>query len=195
MRLMPVIVLDKVVLPGEEITLHVDEPRSRQLFADSQSEASKFVLARLSEGLPNDYGVSARVVEIIRRYTTGELDVSIRGVEIVKINRFYERHPLKLYSAGSVTVIATNIYSASNSLINEFKKFAYRYLPKERLLDTIRGDIFELAVMLGLTDEQKNSLLTMFNAAEMERFITNIMRTRAALLNQEAQLHGNYYLN
>ena len=195
MSLLPLILLDAILLPGEEMALHVQEKGVKQLVADCQVDSGVFVAVRKTEISDKGYGTSILIKKIIRKYPNGDMDIQIRATDIVHIDHYYARHPLKLYAAAVITPMATEIYRADKFLINEFKKFAFRYLPKDRLKDTITGNIFEIAVMLGLTDEQKARLLTLFNVQEMAYFMVNIMRTRAALINQEAQLQGNYFLN
>jgi len=192
---MPLILLDAVLLPGEEMALHIRDRSMKQLVADCQATNGLFIAAKEQDVVELGYGVAGLISKIIRKYPNGDMDIQIKATEIVHIDRYYERHPLKLYAAAVVTTIATSIYSADRYLINEFKKFAFRYLPKSRLKATISGDMFEIAVMLGLTDEQKLRMLRLFNVIEMNNFLINVMRTRAALINQEAQLQGNYFLN
>ncbi len=195
MSLMPLVLLDAVLLPGEEMALHVDETAMKQLVADCQAGNGTFVAGRKDEVVNQGYGTTIAIQKVIRKYPNGDLDIQIKAMEVVHFDKYFERHPLKLYAAAVITPIGTDIYKADRFLINEFKKFAFRYLPKNRLKATISGDMFEIAVMLGLTDEQKSKMLTLFNVKEMNHFLINIMRTRAALINQEAQLHGNYFLN
>ncbi len=183
------------MLPGQLTQLHIFEPRYKQLFGDCQTNDIKFGIPYVKDGKTMEYGSTARLERVITKYKTGEMDVEIRGLDIISIDSFYERHPLKLYPAGTVTEMGSDVYRAETRTINELKKFAFRYMPKDKLIKTISGNIFEIAGLLSLTEEQKYNVLTMFNADRMNKLLLNIIRTRTALLNQESHLQGNYYLN
>ncbi|MES2627344.1 MAG: LON peptidase substrate-binding domain-containing protein [Bacteroidota bacterium] len=195
MSLLPLFPLGVVVLPGQLTQLHIFEPRYKQLFAECQASEVIFGIPFILNGKLSEYGTTARLEGAVTKYKTGEMDVTIRGLDIIRIDKFYDRHPLKLYPAGTVTELSSEVYRADMKTINEFKKFAFRYLPKEKLSKTISGSIFELAGYLGLTEEQKYNILTMFNPDQMNRLLKNIIRTKSALMNQESHLQGNYYLN
>lgn len=195
MSLLPLFPLGTVVLPGQTVQLHIFEPRYKQLFAECQQGELIFGIPFVGNGKEMEYGTTARLESVVTKYKSGELDVIVRGIDIIRVEKFYERHPLKLYPAGTVVEIGTGFYRAEVKLINEFKKFAFRYLPKDKLIKTLSGNIFEIAGLMGLTEEQKYSILTMFNAMQMNKLLVNIIRTRTALLNQESHLQGNYYLN
>lgn len=175
--------------------LHIFEPRYKQLFSECQNSDLKFGIPYVTAGKDMEYGTSAKLEAVLTRYKSGEMDVLVRGLDIIKVVSFYDRHPLKLYPAGTVTEMASDVYRAETKMINEFKKFAFRYLPKEKLIKTLSGNVFEIAALLSLTEEQKYSVLTMFNGERMNKLLMNIIRTRSALLNQESYLQGNYYLN
>lgn len=195
MSLLPLFPLGIVVLPGQVTQLHIFEPRYKQLISEAQNGELVFGIPYVNESGAKEYGTSARVEKIITRYKSGEMDVLIRGIDIIRIDNYYERHPLKLYPAGTVTEMSSESYRAKAKTINEFKTFAFRYLPKEKLVKTLSGSIYEIAGFLGLTEDQKYNMLTMFNADLMNKLIINIIRTKSALLNQESHLQGNFYLN
>jgi Lon protease-like protein len=77
--------LDLVVLPGEQVPLHLFEPRYRQLYADCVLEDHPFVIVQAGPTGTADVGCSARFATLVRRFEDGRLNVIVQGVEPVEL--------------------------------------------------------------------------------------------------------------
>jgi len=77
--------IDMVLLPGEPASMHLFEPRYRQLFADCTLEDRPFVLVRQVGDRQSPVGCTARFESVEKRFDDGRLAVVVRGLEPVEI--------------------------------------------------------------------------------------------------------------
>jgi len=77
--------LGLVLLPGEQIPLHVFEPRYRSLVADCVLTPSEFVLPRtLDDGVART-ACAARIDSLLRRFADGRMNIIVTGTRRVEI--------------------------------------------------------------------------------------------------------------
>jgi len=94
--------LQAVVFPGEQMRLHIFEPRYRQLIAECESDGATFgIPCYLQAGLA-EIGTEMRLVQVFQRYPDGESDILVEGVGVFRLRRFVKDVPGKLYSAGEI---------------------------------------------------------------------------------------------
>jgi ATP-dependent Lon protease len=77
--------LGLVLLPGEQVPLHLFEPRYRQLLADCVMEERPFVIALATEGGVARVGCTARFETLLRRFVDGRMNVAVAGERPVEI--------------------------------------------------------------------------------------------------------------
>lgn len=98
----PIFPLGIVVFPGEELNLHIFEPRYKQLITDCFAEAKPFGIPTvLKKGL-SERGTLVEVKEIVEVYEDGKLDIKTRGVSVFRILEVVKSIPEKLYSGAIV---------------------------------------------------------------------------------------------
>ncbi len=99
----PIFPLGIVVYPGEELNLHIFEPRYKQLINECFTEKKPFGIPTVIEGKIVEMGTTVMVKEINKTYDNGELDVKTEGVATFKILELVKEIPDKLYSGAIVT--------------------------------------------------------------------------------------------
>lgn len=67
------------LLPGEEGPLHIFEPRYRELIGECIDTSGAFGFIYHHDGQLCSVGTRATVVEVLRRYDDGRLDIVVRG--------------------------------------------------------------------------------------------------------------------
>lgn len=98
----PIFPLGIVVFPGEELNLHIFEPRYRQLITDCYAESKPFGIPTVLKNGINDMGTSVEVKEIVQVYDDGKMDIKTRGLQIFRILELVKALPEKLYSGAIV---------------------------------------------------------------------------------------------
>ena len=75
----PLIPLNIVVLPFEEVPLHIFEPRYKKMIKESVENDTPFGIVLNNNGSIDNIGCSLNVTKIIKHYKTGEYDLIATG--------------------------------------------------------------------------------------------------------------------
>ena len=75
----PLFPLNIIVLPYEEVPLHIFEPRYKKMIKNSIKENSPFGIVLDNSGNIDDLGCSLFVTKIIKEYKSGEYDLIATG--------------------------------------------------------------------------------------------------------------------
>jgi uncharacterized protein len=133
----PIFPLGIVVYPGEQLNLHIFEPRYKQLITECAAAKKPFGIPPVIEDKVHETGTLVRVVEISKQYEDGKMDIKTEGLEVFSILEIIKELPQKLYS-GAIVNYPANI-SAGN----------------RPLMETIITSIRELHKLLNITKEFK----------------------------------------
>lgn len=98
----PIFPLGIVVYPGEELNLHIFEPRYKQLISECAESKKPFGIPSVIENKVNETGTLVRVVEITKVYDDGKMDIKTEGLEVFTILEVIKELPGKLYSGAIV---------------------------------------------------------------------------------------------
>ncbi len=90
----PVFPLDVVLFPGAALPLHIFEPRYRQMVKSCLKEKSEFgMLLALPKGVAY-VGCTAEIVEVVKRYDDGRMDILTVGRAPFRVIRLYTENSL-----------------------------------------------------------------------------------------------------
>ncbi len=81
----PIFPLGIVVYPGEELNLHIFEPRYKQLITECYSENKLFGIPSVIDNRMQDYGTLMRIKEISKLHENGEMDIKTEGDQVFRI--------------------------------------------------------------------------------------------------------------
>ena len=98
----PVFPLGIVVFPGEQVNLHIFEPRYKQLINDCYGEQKAFGIPLVLENAVAEMGTLVRITEIAEVHTDGKMDIRVRGEKVFRILELVKSIPDKLYSGAIV---------------------------------------------------------------------------------------------
>ena len=102
-HLIPIFPLSIVVYPGENLNLHIFEPRYKQLINDSVAHKKPFGIAAMLNNGVYEMGTLLDVVEVVKLYEDGKMDVRTKGIKIFRILEIVKALPQKLYDGAIVT--------------------------------------------------------------------------------------------
>src|SRR5271157_4662164 len=81
----PLFPLNVVLFPGEELPLHIFEPRYRRMVRDCLDARSPFgMLLAMDDGITK-VGCTAEILEVVKRYPDGRMDIITVGRDIFRI--------------------------------------------------------------------------------------------------------------
>lgn len=98
----PIFPLGIVVFPGEDLNLHIFEPRYKQLITDCFGEAKPFGIPTVFKKGISERGTLVEIKEISEVYQDGQLDIKTKGVSVFRILEVVKTVPEKLYSGAIV---------------------------------------------------------------------------------------------
>ena len=90
----PLFPLNVVLFPGEQLPLHIFEPRYRQMVRDCLEAKSPFgMLLALPDGIVR-VGCTAEILSVTNRYADGRLDILTVGRHPFRIVELFKEKPL-----------------------------------------------------------------------------------------------------
>lgn len=175
--ILPLFPLQAVIFPGEQMRLHIFEPRYQQLIAECESTGITFgIPCFLKSGLA-EFGTEMRLIQVFERYPGGESDILVEGVGVFRLRRFVKSLPEKLYSGGEVDKLVDDAEEAAlhgDALLEQ-----YQSLREVLGLDAVEMPsqppslAYALAQEMGLTLGQKLQLLALRSEAARQAYLLN----------------------
>lgn len=98
----PIFPLGIVVYPGEQLNLHIFEPRYKQLITECHQQKKPFGIPTVIESKLQDMGSLVEIQEITKTYDNGEMDIRTIGGRVFRILEVIKTIPDKLYSGAIV---------------------------------------------------------------------------------------------
>jgi Lon protease-like protein len=98
----PLFPLDIVVYPGENLNLHIFEPRYKQLINECFTEKRPFGIPTVLKNGIGEIGTLVEVTEIVETYEDGKMDIRTTGLKVFRILEVIKSIPEKLYSGAIV---------------------------------------------------------------------------------------------
>ncbi|MEI9807145.1 MAG: LON peptidase substrate-binding domain-containing protein [Bacteroidota bacterium] len=98
----PIFPLGIVVYPGENLNLHIFEPRYKQLISECHEQKKPFGIPTVIENKMQDIGSLVAITEISNVNDNGEMDIKTKGEKVFRILEVIKNIPDKLYSGAIV---------------------------------------------------------------------------------------------
>jgi len=175
--LLPLFPLEIVVFPGAPLPLHIFEPRYKEMIGECLSQERSFGMVRAKENALAATGCSARIIEVIKKYEDGRLDIAAKGAqrfEIIQVNQersflqaevaFFEDEPSTVSKSAADTVIELHeqLFAVMGQTVEVNRDTAYLS--------------FRLAQDLPVDLDFKQTLLEMKSEAERVEILTEYYR-------------------
>ena len=172
-KTLPLFPLSLIVYPGEDLNLHIFEPRYRQLIGECIEEERTFgIPAFINNKLPG-YGTEMHVTTLHKRYDDGRMDVKSKGLGVFRLVNFENPVAGKLYAGGEVELVEPDDgFSAHVDALTERVGQLYDLLQMETDYDPVVMNFsYRVAHKVGLSVEQEYELLTLESEAERQLFL------------------------
>lgn len=172
---LPLFPLQMAAFPGEEVPLHIFEPRYQQLIGECREDSITFGIVPVVENKLGSHGTEMELVQVFNEYEGGESDVLTRGVRAFELKRFIRTVPDKLYSAGEVEFIENDPVCDSTVQQMLWERFneLYSVLSSGHHFNEENPEYpsFFVGQNIGLTVEQKMELLARPNEGDRQRLL------------------------
>ena len=90
MPLLPLFPLEVVLFPGVPLPLHIFEPRYKEMIGECLRDESEFGVVRVSDKGVASIGCTATVLEVVKQYDDGRMDILTEGrrrFEIINVDQ------------------------------------------------------------------------------------------------------------
>ena len=175
-NLIPLFPLSLVVYPGEDLNLHVFEPRYRQLIDECIAGEKTFGIPAFIDNKLPGYGTEVHVTTLHKRYDDGRMDVKTRGLRIFKLTDFQNPIPGKLYAGGEIDRLEPEVVLPTGTYLTQLTdqlRRLYDLLQIETDYDPEKSPLFSYSIAhkVGLSIEQEYELLTLATEVKRQRFL------------------------
>ena len=195
----PIFPLGIVVYPGENLNLHIFEPRYTQLINECYSQKKQFGIPTMIENRLQDYGSLVEILEITKIHDDGEMDIKTKGSRVFRILEVIKDVPDKLYSGAIVNYPETN----EQGNIELMKKVMNSIRELHRLLkvdkDFKRKDeevkAFDVAHHVGLSLEEEYEMLHLLQERQRQEYLKRHLTKVIPLVAEMEQLREKIKLN
>jgi len=199
---LPMFPLQLVVFPNEDLNLHIFEPRYKQLIEECDQQGLTFGIPAYIEGQLKDVGTEVRLVEIVKKYPSGESDVRTQGVDPFRIHEYHKTAPGKLYAGAEITRIKNQMQGdyAKNQELRDLVEELFKIMKINKSVPELDEQFrtYEVAHNVGLSLEQEYELLTIASETERQDYLINHLQNLIPTvkemenLRQRVQMNGHF---
>ncbi|MBS9523783.1 LON peptidase substrate-binding domain-containing protein [Litoribacter alkaliphilus] len=170
---LPLFPLKIVAFPGEELNLHIFEPRYKQLVNDCKESGSNFGVGVYLKELTK-YGTEVELKEIVYTYEDGRMDIKTKAIRPFHILNFENPQEGRLYPGGEVEYLENDprVTSVTYQQFLFYLKEMLRLMQYEADLASFQVTSFTFAHVVGLKLEQEFELLLMQKESERQEYLT-----------------------
>ncbi len=171
----PIFPLGIVVYPGEELNLHIFEPRYKELIAYCRDNKKPFGIPSVINNKMSEMGTLMELVEITKVYDNGEMDIKTKGIQVFRILEVIKNLPEKLYGGAIVNypenvekgnrTMMTNVIKAIRELHKILKVKKDFKKPDEELWS------YDIAHHAGMSLEEEYELLQLLHELQREEYL------------------------
>jgi len=195
----PLFPLKLVAFPGEQLNLHIFEPRYKQLIEDTLSTKGTFGIAVYLDTLM-PFGTEVELEEVYKVYEDGRMDIKTRGKRTFEIISFENPLKDKLYAAGKVFFhdndprVGENQYAEFIFYLKEL----FRLMEYQAEIIPLRLNSFTYAHKLGLKLSEEYELLLMSKESDRIKFLINHMMKVIPIMREidiakkKIQMNGHF---
>jgi Lon protease-like protein len=198
----PIFPLSVVVYPGEELNLHIFEPRYKQLVNECNVQKKPFGIPTVIESKLQDHGTLVQIIELSKVYDNGEMDIKTQGVQVFRILELIKEIPDKLYS-GAIVNYPPNHEQGKPPLMQKVMAGIHdlhRLLKVNKEYKKADEEIktYDIAHHVGLSLQQEYELLGLFDERQrqeyLKRHLAKVIPTVAVMeqLKEKIKLNGHF---
>src|ERR1051326_4984016 len=177
MPLLPLFPLEIVLFPGAPLPLHIFEPRYKEMIAECLEQKRPFGMVRAKENALASVGCSATILNVIKKYDDGRLDIAAEGVQRFEIESLNQE---RSYLQGEVTYFdddPSQVGSAPKQTLIQLHEQLFSILGHNVEIQRDADPLsFQLAHELPVDLDFKQALLEMKTEAESIEPLTEYYR-------------------
>jgi len=187
--LLPLFPLDVVLLPGVPLTLHIFEPRYKEMIKECLDHKSVFGMIRSKEESLANIGCTAEIMNVLKKYPDGRMNILVEGkkrFEVLQVNqeRVFLQAEVFYLDDENAPAAADDIESAIR-LHQEIMELAGAQPEKIEAAETAQL-AYRLAGSLPFDPDFQQALLEMSSEAERTRALAKFFERILPVLQRSA---------
>jgi len=198
----PIFPLGIIVFPGEDVNLHIFEPRYKQLINECRDQKKPFGIPAVIDNKLQDHGTLVQITEVTKVQDNGEMDIKTKGMQVFRILELIKKVPDKLYS-GAIVNYPDNHEKGKPELMQKVMtgiRDLHKLLKvnKEFIIPDEEIKCYDIAHHIGLSLKQEYELLGLFDERQrqeyLKRHLTKVIPTVAVMeqLKEKIKLNGHF---
>lgn len=198
----PIFPLAIVVYPGEQLNLHIFEPRYKQLITESFEAKKPFGIPAVIDDKLNEMGTLVEVKEISKLYDDGKMDIKTEGLQVFRMLEIIKELPDKLYS-GAIVNYPENSEKGNPVLMQGIVKGIkelHKLLKIEKKFAKAEGSLwsYDVAHHAGMSLQEEYELLELLHESQrqeyLKRHLTKVIPVLAEMemLKEKVKLNGHF---
>ena len=198
----PIFPLAIVVYPGEQLNLHIFEPRYRQLINECFAATKPFGIPSVIDDKINEMGTLVQVKEISQVYEDGKMDIKTEGLQVFRMLEAIHELPDKLYS-GAIVNYPDNDERGNRKLMNGIVKGIkelHKLLNIDKKFAKPDNEIwsYDVAHHAGMSLQEEYELLELLHESQrqeyLKRHLTKVIPVLAEMemLKEKVKLNGHF---
>jgi Lon protease-like protein len=198
----PIFPLGIVAYPGENLNLHIFEPRYKQLISECHEQKKPFGIPTVLENKVQDYGSLVEIVEVSKQYDNGEMDIKTKGERVFRILELIKDIPDKLYS-GAIVNYPESYEQGNPEMMRKVMKsirdlHELLKVSKDFKVPDEQIRCFDVAHHVGLSLEEEYELLQLTDERQrqeyLKRHLAKVIPMLAGmeLLKEKIKLNGHF---
>jgi len=198
----PIFPLSIVVYPGEQLNLHIFEPRYKQLINESFQTKKPFGIPAVIDDKINEMGTLVHVKEISQVYEDGKMDIKTEGLQVFRMLEIINELPDKLYS-GAIVNYPDNDEKGNRILMNGIVKGIkelHKLLNIEKKFVKPDNELwsYDVAHHAGMSLQEEYELLELLQEIQrqeyLKRHLTKVIPVLAEMemLKEKVKLNGHF---
>jgi|SRR6218665_809522 len=198
----PIFPLGIVVYPGEQLNLHIFEPRYKQLINECHQQKKPFGIPTVIESKLQDMGSLVEIEEVSKTYDNGEMDIRTKGVRVFRILEVIRDIPDKLYSGAIVNYPDNreqgNIEQMRKVMAGIRELHQVLKVTKDFKKTDVEINAYDVAHHVGLSIEEEYELLGLMDERQrqeyLKRHLAKTLPTVSGmeLLKEKIKLNGHF---
>ena len=195
----PIFPLDLVVYPGEELNLHIFEPKYKQMIVECVASGKPFGIPAVIGGKMMEMGTLLQVKEISKKYEDDRMDIKTEGLQVFSILEIVKELPEKLYS-GAIVTYPGNVSKSSPTkmkLILKGIRALHSSLNISKAFPKPDAELnsFDVGHHAGLSIEEEYRLLELPQELQRQEFLKRHLAKVVPIMEHMDLLKGKIKMN
>jgi len=178
--------LNLVAFPGEQLNLHIFEPRYKQLINDCLELKTTFgIPAFINNKI--EYGTEMRVKEVTRLYEDGRMDIKTEGLNVFKVIDFQNPWKNRLYGGGLVQTIEQDSREDKELKLRlvDLTQQLFDWLKMEEFIQIdFKTSLHQIVHKVGLKVDEEYELLKISSESDRQMYIVQHIKRILPILER-----------